>query len=664
MGKIGYILLLAICIIAALFGFQYWNTSRSHVEPPKTSVVPDSNQQEDFENAQSLIRRGKPKNAIKIIDRYKGEIESHSEWGSRWLDLLVEASTEIPDISQLVIIYRYRPAAFAHNEKASLMLAEAFLFTGKEDDYANLRNMWNGRETQNSEWLMVDADRLSLKGEWRKAITLLESQEFPPKEDLNRLIRLALLNMADNPKDSWIYLSRANDIDPNNAVVLSHRAMLLEMAGDNSEALSEYLAAASADPENMIMKQQLTDFFLRSGQYPQAVEVLENAILNPNADDMIWLNGLFWGRVIKPVSIKWEKVTPPNGKYLPVVQYFLNLKPWEFWNSEAFNKIEGHEKYFESLQPLWWMRLLSALKQNNEKVMMELLSETPKMDDSWNPNLVLAIQRIMNFKKNGSLALANEASSTHNVEVNSIAFFEKLKMLALDQKNGNQGKIPEEITALLKGPLAYTAALLATGWNEAAIDMQSVKVFPSNIPEWVVYLYAEALRENRDNDAAMEFVKLQNRTPSLDLLTAEMMVEAGKVEEATPQLEALSQMSDNIGMRASLLLSAIHLENENYEAAKEVVTKNEALASSTLGKEAVARIALLEGDDAQAEELYSEIEENSSEAQSFFARKAFTEGNWQRARDLTIELLKVHPNNAVLQQNLLKIQESQRSHSL
>jgi hypothetical protein len=92
-----------------------------------------------------------------------------------------------------------------------------------------------------------------------------------------------------------------------------------------------------------------------------------------------------------------------------------------------------------------------------------------------------------------------------------------------------------------------------------------------------------------------------------------------------------------------------------------VIDGNPQLAKDTAGQEALARIALLEGDEPTADKIYLGIEKTSTEAKSYLARKAFAEKNWERAQELTEDLLKIYPANQVLKDNLQKI-KNERGH--
>ncbi|MCB1119392.1 MAG: hypothetical protein KDK65_05475, partial [Chlamydiia bacterium] len=89
--------------------------------------------------------------------------------------------------------------------------------------------------------------------------------------------------------------------------------------------------------------------------------------------------------------------------------------------------------------------------------------------------------------------------------------------------------------------------------------------------------------------------------------------------------------------------------------AKNAILVNPKLASDVRGQELFARIAMIEGNHELADRLYANIEEESTEAKSYLARRAFAQKNWTKARQLTEELLQQYPSNVTLRENLEKI---------
>lgn len=54
--------------------------------------------------------------------------------------------------------------------------------------------------------------------------------------------------------------------------------------------------------------------------------------------------------------------------------------------------------------------------------------------------------------------------------------------------------------------------------------MSHDEVIPDGFPEWVAFAFTQALRFNHSNDAALEFAAKQKPSPTLELLTAEILM--------------------------------------------------------------------------------------------------------------------------------------------
>jgi len=663
MRKFGFIYFLIATAIVIILAVAYWPTVSSFFEfsPPTVS----SNK--GYETAMAYLKNDQPKKALKLVHKHRREIEKNTEEGQKWFDLFIDASVALNDGPQLAILYQYRPKAFMDKEEASLLVADALLLTGNVAEYEGLRDKWAGREKRDNSWLVLDSDRLTLLGKRSEAIQLLKSKEFDGSKDTTRLIRLALLNINEQPKQAWEYFTEASKKDPNNPNVRLYRARLLEAVGKPSLALAEYITTTQIVPDNLYFQDQLAEFYLRQKQYPQALSIWETAMKDESVPDALWLKAFFWSRVVQPIDVSWEEEIPAGGKLEPLLDYLAELKKWNFWNEAAYNKVPDAQQYLNTQQATLWLRLFQALKQNDEEQAAQLLQYNQYKEKSWNPELELALKRIINYRKNQTLDLldsslgitAKEQRTIEQMPVNSErpSFFAQLNQAANAMRADPDYQLDPQLDALLRSPYVFGAALISAGWFEAALEMQALKVLPQSLPDWVAYGFTEALRRNRGDLEALEFATLQQPSDQLQLLIAELMIAEKSPEAGIEILEKLQSVKGDIGLRAVWLISLVYMDQGEAEKAKEAIENNPDLANSVLGKETLARIALLEGNTATAVTLYESIAGQSSEAKSFLARKAFNEKNWKRARELTISLLKEYPNNPLLRQNLERIEQ-------
>lgn len=672
MRRIGTIIIILIALSLLGLGYIYW---RHHAWLHNRPAINKEEEAADFKKAEDLLHHSQPEEALNIISKYSGEIESNNEEGKKWLDLLIAASEQTFDVSQLIILYPYYPQAFQKHEKASLIVANNLLATGKGKDYKALRNLWKGHEQNLNAWFLLDADNLLLEGKQKEAKQWLLSKSFEGKDDTGRLIRLALLSVAESPKDAWDYLSQAYSKDPKNPEIRTYRAKLLEAIGKNSLALSEYTAAAQIAPKNLFLQDQLAEFYLRHKDYVDALQVWES-FLNPPSADFIWEKTLFWNKVIKPIKYDWTKTKPPKGTLQPYIEYLLSLKPGVFWDKVAFDKLPDASSYLKNQQSTFWLRLLELFKKGNEKEAWNLLQYNPFEKLSWDPDLEAALKRILAFRKSKTFIFDQSSIASKNINselsfkteartIESPLFTQLENLSKADhlEKEKKPIKVPADLEALLLSQEVFSAAFLSAGWMEAAIQLHAINFIPDNFPDWVAYGYTQALRMNEGNLKALEFATLQRPTPKISLLIGEILLSEGNLNAGMEQLSKMSKENSDIGFRAAWLLSLSYIEKKEYDKAKTTIEEQPRLAQDVLGKETLARIALLEGKEDLADQLYSKIEDKSAEAKSYLARRAFQEKNWKKARELTETLLKEFPNNPLLHENLKKITEQQKQNT-
>lgn len=633
-------------------GLLFWNSK--HENPPASHKI-SGQEMVDLQKAEQFLTTSQPEKSLEIIFKYKSLIDQPSTASQPWVDLLIRTSEALYDTPQLLVLDEHYPDQLQNHEKASLLVAETYITSGNAQKYAELRQGWKDREKQSNTWLILDADKLLLDGRYQEAVNLLNSKSFEGKEDTRRLIRLAILQAADRPHTALMLLSEAQQKDPHNSDIHIYRARILENAQSISEALIAFQAAAFSHPENVNLQDQLAEFYLRHHQYAQALKTWTSSLVLPSADHL-WSKALFWNRVLTPAKFQWNKIKPANDNYF--ANYLLNLKPDQFWDSVAFANIPQAEQLLKNTQSTFWLQLLEALKNQNDIEALHLLDSNPFTTVSWNPELELALKRIIAYRATGQLSLVDHTHKIHeNSAENSLHPF----FTQLDQLTNGQGPIPADMEILLKSKEAYAAAFLAAGWLEAALQLNAVTIIPENFPDWVVYGLAQAIKTNRDPKTALAFISLQHPTSYLALLRAELMAIGENPEEGLQILARLSLNRSELGHKAANTLAHLYIKRKEWRQAKETINAQPTLAHSVVGKEMLARIALEEGNGSLADSIYSSLEEMSYEAKSYLARKAFEEKNWSKARQLTEELLRLHPHNQRLRANLDKIMKEQRA---
>lgn len=666
MRRFGILLIVLILGILTTLGITY----RHRILQPQTHpTVTKEEEDRDLKEAKMLLDKGNAVEALGIINRYTWRIEQNAPTGPEWLQLYIKSSTELKDIAELLILYQYYPNAFKNNEKAILVIEDGNILRGKSKEFEAVRDQWKGKETEKEAWFLLDADKLLLDGKRKEAIDLLKSKTFEGKLDTGRLVQLSLLTISENPKQAWDYLSQAYVKDPQNPDIRTYRAKILEAFGKNSLALTEYIAAVQTAPQNLYLKDQLAQFFIRQNNYVEALQVLKQALLPPSLD-FIWAETYFWNKVAIPIKFDWTKLPPPQGKMLPYINYLINLGPKEFWNAKAFDQIENSSIFLKTQQSTFWLRLLDALQHGKEQEAFNLLKYNVFRTTSLSPNLERALKRILAYRLNKTFSYDPTASINKTSEIEfegqkeaagqKNSFFEEIEVAAAPVKPGEKPKMTEEFKTLLSSPEVFVAAFLSHGWLEAAIQLNTAEKFPPGLPSWLPFLYTQALQATQNNQAALKFATAQEPSPLLNLLISQMLVSEKQTEAAIARLNELVKNQDSMGDQAALILSSVYLAQNNYAKSKEIVQSHPKLAEGVPGKELLARIALLEGNTEEAGRIYNSIQDRSVEAKSYLARKAFEEKNYKKARQLTEEVLQEYPLNTLLQENLKQIMEKEQ----
>lgn len=539
------------------------------------------------------------------------------------------------------------------NENTALATAAFFLDNNNLGGYTNLRQQWKGRENEISSWLFMDAAERILAGQRQAAIDILTSQPLTGRDETERLIRLAALNVVEAPERSWGYLVEAAAKDPSNPDLRIFKASLLEAADKKDMALKEYVSAIQKDPADPYLKEQLADFYLRIGQYPYAMEVLQDALKEPSLDS-IWLKATLWSLLISPFDISENNRDIPEGELKPLVAYILSLPPGIYWNEEAFLRLPEAENYLKTRQETFWLRVLSALKKGNESEALHLLNNHPFQDSLWAPQLSKSLITILSYRLAPKPSQNTTGAFYPNINIsNGQEFLNTLSELA-DQPKSIES-LPPNLQQLLLSKEIFAAAFLANGWEEAGIQFHAVPTMPQSFPNWIAYALTQALRNNRSDNAALEFAKVQTPTPELTLLIAEITLASGQRQDAFNIFLKMYKNKDEIGSKAALLIAPLFLDQSNTKAAKEAILDQPDLANNIQAREILARAFLKEGEQETAYRLYLSIENYSSEAKSYLVRKAFMDRDWPRAKQLTEELIENYPQHAILKDNLRKI---------
>lgn len=622
------------------------------------------NAKKTFENnylaTQELLSNRLPHEAL---DRIRdGQRTKNERRLSRWLDLEIEAHRQLGNVSRLLTLFDRTPDAFAANESAALLVARALLSVSNEGGYATLRKSWVGREERPESWFMIEADELIGSASPEEAIQLLQSQVFGTPADSPRLIRLAILTANDDRRLALDYLDQAYEADPQNPEVRSFRAQILERVGKNDRAEAEYNAAHLVDPDNPLYRDQLAEYYRRNEKYPLALQTWEQGTRKPSAD-FIWFKAAVWSRLIQPLRQELEPSEAPAGSLKPLVEYVLALEPDEFWDREAFERLPESRRYERERQEVFWLRLVSLLQAEEENEAKDLIVFSDFHLRSWQPDLELALWRILSFRDNGDINPAGGPAipPARDNRIDHSLFKELESWSHAERMRRTTDAAPPELVALFRSEEAFAAAFLAAGWLEAALQLRRLETVPDDFPGWVAYGMTQAFRQNRGNAAALAYAERQPKTPALEVLIGELLLADEKVEEGMARLAKWAQHDSDAGFRAAWLLGVANIDLGRPDETERVVRSQPRLAESVTGQELIARIAVIRGEDERAIELYRALVTESIEAKAYLARKAYAEKDWSTARKLTEELMDRLPANPQLEANLQAIENAENA---
>jgi hypothetical protein len=588
---------------------------------------------------------------------------------------LISVYADMEDSNALLFLFERFPETFDQNELAAQQVANALLKNKQLSDYTKLKARWQGREKDPVRWFFLDSEMHSIGGNHTKAIHLLTSRSFTGKDETDRLIRLALLHIVEDPKLSWSYLSEASIKDPDNADLNTFKANLLSSIGKNQMALAEYIQAVQKNPQNLYLREQLADVYIQNGNYPSAMEVMEDSMFAPSTD-AAWLKALFWGRMTQPLKNNWKSSDIPQGSLTPLVNYIFALPKNVYWNSSIFERTPAIGGYLKTRQETYWLRLIEALKKGNESEADLLIAQNPFQTVSWEPAIENALKAALAYRKmrlnqpedtlpvpkvDWSKDTVNKGDADIAMQLSKQQFRDTLQELYQAQVNHlHTPAVSQDMDQLLLSKEAFAAIFLAYNWQEAALQLHKLHILAPTFPDWVVYYLTKAMHDNRGSKAALQFASPQKSTPETSLLIADLAQSLDLSKTAQDELFTIYKRNDKVGYLAAQQLSQLHLKQNNTQAAKDTILAQPLLSGDVRGKELLARIAIIEGHTDAAASLYASIEVESPEAKSFLMRKAYTEKDWKKAQQLAEELLALHPDSTQLQENLQKIILEQR----
>lgn len=631
------IAMLAACASAfGIFAYRGSTQEQTTHQDQKQELVQILKRAED-------LQQSHPLQALTLLNENKEKFTSYPRLYLKWKKLALTSARSIGNTAWLFALWQEEPTLFEDKEILSMKLAEYALSQKDLTSFNQIFKEWETKKTS-SEWVLLEADAYALTGNSDQALQLLSSSSFKGNQEIKRLLRLALLSDKDHPKVAWDYLLQALIIDPNSPEIRFYRAKLLENAKRPDLAALEY-KEASLKGDDPFFTEELANFYFNQGKYQELADLLQLTEIDQGSDSLA-LSAIFLSKVYKPNQKLHDALAlrPLN----PLLRYLLSLSSNEFWNDK---KSENEGIVATDMPEILWLQVFEKLKLGSDRAAFETLVSHPEMSQL-NPSLYEGLKKGIAIHHPD---LKKETGTYHLPQEGMHPLFSILA----------EQELPKQYQNLMESNQSYAALTLASGWVEAALDLQ--KWYPeshptfsqlsSQFPQWVVRNFAQGLAANRSASVALDFIHKQKLTPKLALLSAELNLNEGNYSEAENMLLPLAKTSS----QAALLLASLYHEQNQFIPARTAILNNPTLASSSSGKAMLARLELSYGDHHLAEKMYQEIADISTEAKSYFAKKAYQMGDYKTAYTLTRELADQFPDRQDLKSQLRKIRETAAS---
>lgn len=439
------------------------------------------------QKAEDLIEAGRDLEAVQVL-RECSDLLSDKAERLEWAGIEIRAWRRMDDVAHLVDLFERMPEAFARRERASLIVGRAELEAGRLESYELLRDPWRRRAQQHGPWLALDVDWRLARDEDVEARTLLEQNPLEGRDEASRLARMALMKAHENVAEAKDLMAKAVEVDPRDSDIRVLQGEFHEALGQQKEAFAAFQAAIRRNPKNPFARDRLAEFYRRSGEHLRALEAWREAMIPPSAD-YIWLKALFWRRVTVPLPLKTDVIETPPGPVRPALDFLMQLPESRFWNSQAFEPTAQLRQDLLSLQAVFWLRVLEALREGQDVEALSLLNVGAFGRRSWNWMLERVLASVLTYRRSGFPKPPSEADRACRdyLPRNPHPFL-------LDIEAGPTAgvyRFTPAMDRLLKGPNAFAAVCYAAGWIEAAGRLFVPEELPPDAPAWLQSAWAD-----------------------------------------------------------------------------------------------------------------------------------------------------------------------------
>ncbi|MDB6071728.1 MAG: putative system TPR-repeat lipoprotein [Verrucomicrobiales bacterium] len=590
------------------------------------------------------LSEGKAADSLAALDQAKPDAASRPAWE----DLEVKAATGALKLDRLLAIHDARPERIMADENASLMVFRALAARGDLAKADAISAVWQEKSAKPEAWILAQADSHMGNGLAPKALKLLlAAKDWKPADEVQRLMRLAILQAPENLPAAWDHLEKAYGLDPKNADIRSFRGQILEARGLTEEARLEYVAALVSEPGSALRRDQLATFYTRQGDFDHAIPTWLEAPAGQQTGFMEF-KGRFWARVVSPAAA--AKATPASdgdGAWRKALDS-MELAPPGKWMAPVPG---GLAPALNQHGEIWWLALLDGLQGGDETGVSNALAAPPARSTGIAPDLIPALRTVLAIRAKRPLQnILWPVLAKHQTRP---AFFAALERLSQASRNGADLPETPAIEALARHPAAPAYVFAAAGWREAALRLHDWTA-ATDTPDDMLYTIAVCLKLNRGPQVAADFLK--DRPGALfQGLAGELLIASGKTADGLKRLQAAAPDNSDAGRRAGWLLCLAHLEQRDFPSAQTVLTATPGLADSSQGLEIAAKLALATEKPDEATALYRKAADaGSAEGLTWLLRESVKSGDTTAARELSIKLRGLMPDQ--LQTRAIQIQ--------
>jgi hypothetical protein len=626
-----------------------------------------------FEATVELIEEGNYGAALQVItsiERRNRDLKP--ERREEWTALKIEAFAKSRRISELLALRQIRPDLFlpeTGDEEAAYWVARFMLHGSDLESFEEIVSAWTKAEGKRPDWwFLLRADELLLGGEREAAREFLMSREFEGELDLGRLTRLSLMTARIDLAMGWGYLNLAMDIDSRNPDVRSFRAQILESIGKAEAARVEYVAATLAEPNNVLLRDQLAEFYRRQDQLGVAQQTWMEVVdpVDGASADFIWMKSWFWDRFYRQAAdLKLDADAAPAGPNARFLKDMLQLSADRFWNREGERIINEPAKFKARRQEGVWMEAMQKLLDGQEIEARQALLFNPHRGNSWNREMEDGLLRVLSYRELGVL---NPPERVIPAATPAARQARHQVWNALEDEGARMSREGADVFTAAghefwMSSWAVPSLWMAGGWFEAGIRLKPEEPMPASAPDWVAYTWAQGFRLARGPEAALEFLASCPDRADLRLVKAETLAQGGDPDASLELLTTLVNETKGIGFRAATLVATAKLDQKDWDGVDATVLSREDLATSDTGMSLRARAAIGRGELDSAEKIYEVMSQGSLEAMAFLARRAYERQAWSRARELTEIMMRNAPDQMQLRANLKAIDDAEKAGS-